>query len=497
MQGHVTGRRDRASALGAGDLVSRAREAHRRRQGVVVSSAFGVASVARDPVESGEPRLSLLARARMMPMTRAKAPTLAESVALGMEHSRRAGRLPVDRTAEREAESARVARAFGVTSKRPVVPQEGSSAEVGALGVGAALRATGTITQIGPKHEAAVLSMKELLPVPWPGSPLMPIVPAWPAADLSRSPLFADIQGVSHDAFRWFFSTTYALYDVPLFSDLDDPKPNHKTGVGAVQQFLGDPEYDHFNDFDVYDRRVYVPVNDRYTDTLPARTKAFEQRKRVVVAVLDAANLRLLTVLPVPDGPLGRMRRSAPWCAVNPRDGLLYTSEFGNQEEVDAFHRAPLIGLAHAKRVSFTSYAELAPEPGRPVPRDVRPRLDGVQGGAFSHNGHLYLAVDAARTTRSAPDEDGFVSVPGGIYGVDVETGAVRQYRRFRSRRQGDEAEGLSVWDLRRFSPYRHFGGAVPDRLGVVHLLSRRDRNASKTDFWHYDFADPADAERA
>ncbi len=119
MLGHVALRGDRASAYGTGDLVSRAREAHQRRQGVVVSSAFRAASVTRPPART-EPRLSLLARARMLPTTRAKAPTLAESVALGLEYSRRAGRLPVDRTAEREAESARVARAFGVTAKRAV-----------------------------------------------------------------------------------------------------------------------------------------------------------------------------------------------------------------------------------------------------------------------------------------------------------------------------------------------------------------------------------------
>ena len=73
-------------------------------------------------------------------------------------------------------------------------------------------------------------------------------------------------------------------------------------------------------------------------------------------------------------------QKSMPWCAVNPWNKLLYSSENGDDAPTPTIHAYdPTNGFRNVP----TAQIELAPHPAR-----------HVQGGCFSAHGHLYLATD-------------------------------------------------------------------------------------------------------
>lgn len=126
-----------------------------------------------------------------------------------------------------------------------------------------------------------------------------------------------------------------------------------------------------------------------------------------------------------------------PWVAINPRDQMLYTSLAGDREAPRVFElRAYTISVPtdpFSATVAFAKKITLKDENG--VPLDGNTGLQRVSGGAFSKNGHLYLASwdhdDRSKT---------------GIYGFDVETGRRRVFMHVESGSDDcQELEGLTV----------------------------------------------------
>ncbi|MFF8848274.1 hypothetical protein ACF08N_37425 [Streptomyces sp. NPDC015127] len=88
---------------------------------------------------------------------------------------------------------------------------------------------------------------------------------------------------------------------------------------------------------------------------------------------------------------------SAPWCAVNPGDGLLYSSVFGGvDEQVRYMDRL----YAYDRDRNFELARIVRLPPGY--------RHERVQGGAFGKFGHLYLSID------SHPKRIAGYSIPSG-----------------------------------------------------------------------------------
>jgi hypothetical protein len=80
---------------------------------------------------------------------------------------------------------------------------------------------------------------------------------------------------------------------------------------------------------------------------------------------------------------------SMPWCAVNPWNKLLYSSEFGSDKPIETVYAYdPANGFKNKKKADL----HLA-QPTRKV-----------QGGCFSPNGHLYLATDERDPSVSEPN---------------------------------------------------------------------------------------------
>ncbi len=242
------------------------------------------------------------------------------------------------------------------------------------------------------------------------------------------------LQGVAHDSSHWYMTNRAKLWKIPVHRDLGVPAA-WSISVGIPRQ-LG--AYNHLGDLDYYDGRLYVPL----------------EGSASAIGVFDA-DLNYVTHALLPNAT------DAPWCAINPIDGHLYTSSFHNS--VVRKHRMTWSGntltLTHVASIALRDRA------GRPL------TLDRVQGGVFSARGHLYLVSDVAGQ---------------GIKGFDLETGRQQANIPVQFDRDDEELEGIDIWDLD--------GGQVPGINGQVHLQMIDHHWWSDDEFYfkHYRVTEPA-----
>lgn len=170
----------------------------------------------------------------------------------------------------------------------------------------------------------------------------------------------ASCQGVATDGTSWYFTSN------------DDGAPGvyHLSSTMGVVGKRSIPRTvaGHVGDVDYFEGRVYVALEH------PTQFAVFDRS-------LGAQGTRAVST---PDGHFS-------WCAVNPWNGLLYTSAWNGADALYAFDRS-----TGARRDT----------------EDIA--LDGsvnrVQGGTFSPNGRIYLASD---------DKSG----AAGIHGFGLPTG--------------------------------------------------------------------------
>jgi len=242
------------------------------------------------------------------------------------------------------------------------------------------------------------------------------------------------LQGVAHDSSHWYMTNRAVLRKIPVQRDLGAPATS-SISVGIPRQLAA---YNHMGDLDYYDGRLYVPLE----GSAPA------------IGVFDA-DLHYVTHALLPNA------EDAPWCAINPVDGHLYTSSFHNS--VVRKHRMTWSGntLTLTQVASIT----LRDSAGEPL------NLDRVQGGVFSARGHLYLVSDVAGQ---------------GIKGFDLETGRQQASIPVQFKRPHEELEGIDIWDLD--------SGQVPGINGQIHLQMVVHHWLSDDDFYfkHYQVTEPA-----
>lgn len=160
-----------------------------------------------------------------------------------------------------------------------------------------------------------------------------------------------------------------------------------------------------------------------------------------------------------------------PWCAVNPANGLLYTSPFYpsplDTSHLEAFARSmPKGSFSIGFQLRHVGRFDLLDESGRPL------GIARVQGGAFSPGGHLYLVSDTA---------------DGGILGFDLVTGRKALHHTvaynpdpFGPDELGEELEGITVWDLD--------SGTPPGIGGQLHVLMIDNELLSDDDLYFKHF---------
>ena len=118
-----------------------------------------------------------------------------------------------------------------------------------------------------------------------------------------------ELQGVTHDSDNWFFTQDDRLWKFPITHPLQNMVTTADPSRGILKKnippLLENEGYDHFGDLDFHKGLLLVPM---------------EGNMPVIVAVFKASNLEYLGYVEL------AAQRRAGWCAVNPIDGYLYSS---------------------------------------------------------------------------------------------------------------------------------------------------------------------------
>lgn len=289
----------------------------------------------------------------------------------------------------------------------------------------------------------------------WPSSPLVPTVGLpYDYPSNSTLPWSWILQGVAHDADSWYVTSQYGLWKLPVDHPLDDHDAGWMRTV-PIPPDLWSRGYDHFCDPEFSNGALYVPLE----GAGPAQVLVYDPDLNLIASA-DV----------IPSGST----TEAPWLAIDPNSGLLYTSNFQITPDNPIRVFRPRFGFGVGRVLFFLDYVgtyTLRDEVGTPIV------LDDVQGGAFSPNGHLYLVSDVA----------------GAIVSFDASgrrrTTTPVDYTGWHSRQ---ELEGITFWDLD--------SGRAPNIRGQLHLtMAKRDTGAlhfNSVYFKHYQLADPAEKPR-
>lgn len=265
-----------------------------------------------------------------------------------------------------------------------------------------------------------------------------PQVPAWKKRSEKRfrnKDWTEECQGVTSDGTHWYLSSNKcgwvfeperrAIYK---FDSRMNLIADHKLGRFLESKF-GNLKCEgvHIGDIDWWAGRIYIPVENpmgliRLTDDF-ARTS-----KHGLVGHNG-----------------GRPPQSHfPWCAVNPLNGLLYSSDFDNVDQVFAY--APGRDYKHVDTLKLSKTTHR------------------VQGGCFSPEGKLYLASDSSHDIR------GFSSLTGSYLGsasIQVEE-------------KDQEVEGICYWKT-----------TTSNIKAQVHVILLDNDTTSSDDIWLKHYASP------
>ena len=299
-----------------------------------------------------------------------------------------------------------------------------------------------------------------------------------------REPGWSDnLQGVTHDNSSWYFTQTGILWRFPAGRDLNSTlKPTliapiigdegaisfADTDAGAVSPIvagvvgltLSDKLKQlgcyHLGACNYYQGMVYVPIE----GSTPPLVVAIQVSESSILC--DTKNVAPLT---------NQAANQAPWCAINPLNGMLYSSSFRiDQSGLSVYRLSKNVGLGI--KLDFVGMFALFDSAGN------QKIIDRVQGGCFSNRGHLYLVSD-----------DGT-----GILGFDMLTGRQTayipvDYQPTTFGKSKEEIEDITIWDLDT--------GQSPGISGQLHLVMIDNLGSGADDlyFKHYKVA-PQDKDK-
>lgn len=266
-----------------------------------------------------------------------------------------------------------------------------------------------------------------------------------------------NIQGVTHDSANWFFSQTKALWKFPVSFDLNStvlgPIPARgilKVGMPAALDRLG---YDHFGDIDCHAGYVFVPIEG---GTYPG------------IAAFRASNLAYVAYSPLP------AQQSAGWCAVNPANGLLHTS---NWTLTTVLRYQIDFGRLSAGRSFLTqsSSLPLRDEYGATL------SLPHVQGGVFRPDAQRLYLVNGYMDDTDRNKEGIQVFDMASCRRIARSTNGYGDFNYEYHPEDDEEPEGLTYWDLN--------DGRAPGIRGVLHVTMLDNDGWTSADdlyFKHY-----------
>ena len=225
-----------------------------------------------------------------------------------------------------------------------------------------------------------------------------------------------DLQGVATDSGSWYFNNKYEIWKFPLTHDLNARVTSADPKHGILHSFHLGPQvdltapgllvdhtpselkgYNHFGDPDVYEGKLYVPVEKEKSDWTPR------------IAVFDTRTLSFIDSYPLKPGN-GFKQTHAGWCAIDPLTGYLYTSNNGIGAHNPLFVYRVRFDSARGLVLDFRKAVPLWQRANQP--QEIKPYM---QGGVFSADGStLYLLSGKDRK---------FDPKDGGIWVFDAGSG--------------------------------------------------------------------------
>ena len=286
-----------------------------------------------------------------------------------------------------------------------------------------------------------------------------------------------EVNGVCHDTTNWFFTQNGNLWKFPITHRLGNEVKSENKAKGILLNKYGH----HLGDFDCYKGYLFIPVTD---DGKPH------------IAVFSANDLSLVTKQTIQRN--GSYFTGLGWCAVNPKDGRLYTSDKHVKKPVASDSTPVLIydidiAAIQKKSGDFLKYRAsmiLNDDKGNALTREH------MQGGCFDNDNHLHITN--GHYTHSVFDEGGihWANSKGGIsvftvpdiiaenttYNVNrIAVSNQENGFRYQFDGVGQEPEGITYWDLNE-------DNRAPEISGALHAIMLNNDLTSKDDFYfkHY-----------
>ena len=270
------------------------------------------------------------------------------------------------------------------------------------------------------------------------------------------------LQGVANDKDNWFFTQTGVLWKFPISHDLKDKigkTVKAGLGIGRVRIPASLSAYDHFGDLDQHSGLLYVPL---------------EGGGNPRIAVFRSSDLAFLDSQ-VLLRPGGKPMTQSGWCAINPTDGLLYTSNTGIDRNDNPIFKFKVGFDAGKLRLTYAGSLYLKDEDGSGM--GLKPYM---QGGDFSTDGRYLFLVNGK--AHKFDKDDGGVWVFDALTGRKITKSKQKGGFRFEFHPGGtkfEEPEGITYWNLD--------GRSAPSIKGQLHvILLDNDLNGDEFYLKHY-----------
>jgi hypothetical protein len=263
----------------------------------------------------------------------------------------------------------------------------------------------------------------------WPND--LVYIGEYPAAD--ENSWSDNCQGVTNDGKNWYITQDRYINRASITRDLKS-----MDNVGFIPPDLLTIGYSHLGDLDYHEGNLYIPLEGQESG-LDAKILVFN----TTIAESDPVYTTSAFVTPP--------HKQAPWCAINPLNGHLYTSD--SHSNFLYVYERKFSGSGELLLTMLGKF-ELFDKKGKNL------YLRRIQGGVFSKNGHLYLVSDDTDSHEAS-----------GIHAFDMITGRrflhkfveYDPYETYLGFSEPEELEGIDIWDLD--------SGVSPSIRGQIHLL--------------------------
>lgn len=279
-----------------------------------------------------------------------------------------------------------------------------------------------------------------------------------------------ELNGVAHDKSNWYFANNMlmqhvgrvpVIWKIPKYIRLNRDVIRESPEEGIFNIVVYDiPQlsyYNHIGDIDARDNFIYATLEDSPGHRFPPALTVF------YTSPSHDEDIHYVGHVLIPNGT-----NSAPWCAYNPLDGRVYTSEsdinpgaqiHGYKLEIDydpvTEHGNVELNDEESSSILLRSgnsnWTTLPPGNGYSW------ELQSMQGGVFSEAGNLYLVHGYFDTFGWGGiwvfNLEGAIDWSGNLYyyatAVDRSSqGDENAPFQFSCGGAGDEPEGIDIWDL-------------------------------------------------